>query len=81
MSGEVTSQRQELRCYMRHVRAAGLCSKGSREWCAHYGVDWTDFLANGIPAATLIATRDPIVARIVDVARAEARTQEGNSHV
>ena len=69
MTAEVDS---EARCFMRHVRAAGLCSRGSREWCAHNGVDWTDFLANGVPASRLLATRDPIVARVVDAARADA---------
>lgn len=66
---EVTS---ELRCYIRHVRAANLCGKGSREWCAHNGIDWNEFLTVGIPASVLRDTGDPIVARVVAAAEAEA---------
>lgn len=66
---EVTS---ELMCHMRHVRAAKLCGKGSRRWCAANGIDWSAFLANGIPAKTLRDTGDPIVARVVREAEKEA---------
>lgn len=59
------------RCYIRHVRAAGICHGGSRMWCAANGVDWSDFLANGIPAKTLLDTKDPIVARVVAQAEKE----------
>lgn len=65
---EVTS---ELRCYMRHVRAAGICSRGSRAWCMANGVSWTKFLAEGIPAQTLLDTGDPIVLRVVQAAQQE----------
>lgn len=61
---EVTS----LICYMRHVRAAKLCHRGSRHWCLENGVDWIDFLANGIPAQHLLDTHDPIVLRVVNEA-------------
>jgi hypothetical protein len=74
----VTLQADDPRCYVRHVRAAGLCSRGSRAWCAHNGVDWSDFLANGIPASVLEAKRDAIVARVAKLAREEAASgQQG----
>lgn len=57
---------------MRHVRAAGLCAKGSRAWCQRNGVDWGAFLADGIEAQALLDTRDPIVLRVVEAARKEA---------
>jgi hypothetical protein len=64
---EVTS---ELRCFLRDVRAAGLCHRGSREWCVAHDVDWSDFITNGIPAQVLLDTNDPIVARVVAARRA-----------
>lgn len=62
-------------CYMRHVRKAGICAKGSRVWCQANGVDWSDFLANGIASERLLATKDPIVLRVVEEARKEARDE------
>ena len=67
---EVTS---EVICRMRHVRAAGLCSRGSRVWCDSNGIDWNDFLTNGIPASVLEQTGDPIVKKVADAARKEAK--------
>lgn len=65
---EVTS---ELRVYMRHIRAARLCSGGARDWFKRYDLDWTDFLANGVPADVLSATGDPLALRAVEQAKAE----------
>lgn len=68
---EVTS---EPRVYMRHVRQAKLCSRGSRVWCEAHGVDWNDFLLNGVPSATLEAIGDPIIMRVVNAAKSEAES-------
>lgn len=64
------------RVFMRHVRQAGLCSRGSREWCRRNGMDWSAFLSDGMPAETLLATGDPIVARVVAAAQSEAMMRE-----
>lgn len=64
---EVTSE-PGLHCYIRHVRAAGVCARGSRDWCAANGIDWSAFLVNGIEADALLNTGDPIVARVVAAA-------------
>jgi hypothetical protein len=53
---------------MRHIRAAKLCSPGARDWWKHQGLDWSDFLDNGIPAQTLIDTNDPLALRVVEIA-------------
>lgn len=52
-----------------------LCHKGSREWCEHNGIDWDQFLSEGIPARVLRETGDPIVARVAALAEAEANAQ------
>lgn len=65
---EVTSPR----VFIRHVRAARLCTKGGRAWFASYGLSWTNFLKEGIDIATLEATGDPLAARAIAKAREEA---------
>lgn len=57
---------------MKHVRMAVLCSRGAREWFASYGLSWSEFLENGLPAEVLEATGDPLAARAVCCAKEEA---------
>lgn len=57
---------------MRHVRAAGLCSRGTRAWFARHGFSWPVFLDIGYPDDVLAATGDPLAMRAVAVARREA---------
>lgn len=54
---------------MKHIRLAKLCSPGTRAWWKDHGLDWSDFLTNGIPAQVLLDTRDPLAARAVEQAR------------
>lgn len=65
---EVTS---EPRVFMRHIRQAKLCAGGTRTWWKNNGLDWNDFLKNGIPGEALLATGDPLAQRPVEAARAE----------
>ena len=65
---EVTS---ELRVHPRHIRSAKICMKGSRAFFAKHDLDWTDFLANGLPVAVLERIGDPIALRAAEEARNE----------
>lgn len=65
---EVTS---EPRVFMRHIRRAKLCAGGTRTWWKDNGLDWNDFLKNGIPGEKLLETGDPFAQRVVEIARAE----------
>jgi hypothetical protein len=56
-----------------HLREAGLCARGGREWAVRYGIDWNAFRTNGIPAAELEATGDAFALRVAAIARAEAQ--------
>lgn len=69
MVDEVTS---ELRVYMRHLRMAHQCSRGARDWFASNGLDWSDFVTNGVPVSVLEAIGDPIAIRPVLAAKTEA---------
>lgn len=61
----------DLRCRLRHVRAAGLCHKGSRLWCEANSVNWQDFITKGISSQVLLDSGDPIVRRVVEEAKRE----------
>jgi len=47
------------------AEAAGKCAIGSRSFAKRTGLDFADYLANGIPAVTLIATGDPDALEVV----------------
>jgi len=54
---------------MKDVRAAKLCSGGSRKFCERNGIDWNDFLENGIRASELLKIDSAIMVDLVEVAR------------
>lgn len=54
---------------MRDIRAAKQCSRGTRTFFKRHGLDWDDFLTNGIPAEKLEATGDHMAIRVCEVAR------------
>jgi hypothetical protein len=54
---------------MPDIRAARMCSGGSREFFHLHNLDWQDFLQHGIPASKLLATGDSMAVRLVEVAR------------
>lgn len=53
---------------MVHIRQAKMCSSGAREFFLRHGLDWQDFLKNGINAETLRATGDALALIVVKVA-------------
>lgn len=53
---------------MVHVRQAKMCSSGAREFFERHGLDWQDFLNNGIDAEKLRATGDAMAIQVVKVA-------------
>lgn len=59
----------ELVITMRHVREAKLCSRGAREFCQNHGIDWSDFLKNGVTESRLESTRDALAYKVLEVAR------------
>lgn len=52
-----------------HFKACGYCGRGIREWFARVGLDYSDFLKNGIEDAILVAKDDAMVMKAVEVAR------------
>ena len=54
---------------MRHIRQARMCSRGTRAFFARHGLDWSQFLSEGLPAEKFEATGDAMALRVVEVAR------------
>lgn len=54
---------------MRDIRAARMCSRGTRSFFVRHGLDFNDFLTNGIHAEKLEATGDAMAVRVCEVAR------------
>lgn len=52
-----------------YSRRQGFCRGKSREWFQRHGLDWRDFVRNGISAEKLEATGDGLALALVDWAR------------
>lgn len=52
-----------------HNKRCGFCRSGTREWAKRQGLDWSDFVRNGIPAERLEATGDALALAVVAWAR------------
>jgi len=62
------------RVYTRHVRQCGFCLiPGARDWFVANGLDWRDFVRNGVPASTLLATGDPMATQAIRAAERESQ--------
>lgn len=67
---------------MSDVRSIAYCSRGTRQWFESKGLDWSDFLQNGVDAEKLIQTGDPMALAIVEQVRARnGRQQETNNRL
>lgn len=62
----------EPRVTMAHIRRVHFCARGARAFFERYGLDWSAFLREGIPASQLEATGDALAARVCALAREEA---------
>jgi len=60
---------EDLIVTIKDVRAAKLCAGGSRKFCRRHGIDWNDFVTNGIPASRLLEIDSAIMVDLVEVAR------------
>lgn len=53
-------------------RNAGHCVKGIKNWFDQYGLDFKDFLRNGIDEETFLATNDAYAIEIVRLKKAKS---------
>ena len=54
---------------MDDVRAAHMCSRGCREFCARHGIEWSTFLREGVSSARLEDIGDAMAMQAVERAR------------
>lgn len=64
----------ELIVWPKHIYATSisgrqLCANGGREWFAYHGLDWSNFVFNGITADKLLATADAFADAVVATAQ------------
>lgn len=50
---------------------AGYCPSGARRWFTANGLDFRDFMKNGIPASVLTATGCAMADRVVELVMAD----------
>lgn len=62
--------------HMVHIRRAKQCSQGARAFFVRHGLDWSDFLRNGIDAEKLRATGDAMALSVVEQAEREERGRQ-----
>jgi hypothetical protein len=62
---------------MRDVRATKGCARGARAFAQRHGLDWTDFLENGVDATVLEATGDHMALQLAAHARKRAEAGRG----
>lgn len=53
---------------MTHVRQSGMCSKGARAFFLRHGLDWSEFIKNGLDESLILATGDAMAKKVVEVA-------------
>ena len=57
---------QEMTIILKHVRQCHMCSRGAREFFGRHGLDWSEFVKNGLPEETILATGDAMAKRVVE---------------
>lgn len=69
--------RLHMRTIKGYGKKTGFCAEGGRQWFARYGLDWSDFVKNGIAAERLLATGDALAAALVEHAKQEEASKYG----
>lgn len=56
-----------MRIYMSDVRKANMCARGARAFFLLHGLDFQDFLKNGIEEEILLDTKDAMAIQVIEV--------------
>jgi len=57
------------------IRQSGYCVSGARDWFNRHGLDFKDFLKNGIESKTLLEEGDELARKVVT--EAQRRQNDG----
>lgn len=51
------------------LRALKYCNNGAREFFNRHGLDWSEFMKNGLPEEVFTSTGDAMAIRLVEFAK------------
>ena len=57
--------------YIRHIKQAGLCSRGLRRFADEHNLDWVSFLESGIDVEAVRHMDDALVQQVIALAELE----------
>ncbi len=57
-----------MKIYIKHARACGYCARGVREFFRRHGLDFDEFLREGIESEVLLSTKDEMAYAAVEQA-------------
>jgi len=64
-------------CFRHHAAAIGFCSKGCRRWIKEHGLDYLQFVREGIDEEVFAATNDTMAFRLIEEAKRQKAQDEG----
>ncbi|UYZ84276.1 hypothetical protein MTZ49_01465 [Entomomonas sp. E2T0] len=70
---------QHLRSTSTWTAKSGYCATASRAFFKRHGLDWADFVANGIEEEKLLATNNALAINLVEFARNQAPSQSNQA--
>lgn len=56
------------------IMASGHCARGTRRWFNQYGLDFKDFMKNGIEEEKFLATGDGLAIQVVEATKKRKHT-------
>ncbi|MBJ8552674.1 hypothetical protein [Acinetobacter bereziniae] len=56
-----------MKIYMSDIRNAKMCARGTRAFFILHGLDFQDFLKNGIDAEKILNTKDAMAIQVVEL--------------
>ena len=54
---------------MEHMRGCMMCRQGVKKFFEDHGIDWKDFLKNGVDEKVLLACKNALSDKVVEFAR------------
>jgi len=66
---EDTTEYSGILVTMRHIRQAKMCSGGGRSFFDAHGLDWSDFLTNGVAVEVIEGLNDFMATQVAIYAR------------
>lgn len=58
-----------MKIYMSDIRKAKMCSAGARAFFLRQGLDWQDFLKNGIELSVVESSKDAMALQVVELVK------------